>query len=67
MVDKTPLHLSYSFTKTKLLWDQLNEFFSNTALSIPFFIPKGAIIGHTDLSDDNLLTHSFPMHPFSTP
>ena len=24
-------------------------------------------MGHTDLSDDNLRTHSFPMHPFSTP
>ena len=29
MIDKTPLHLFYNCTKTKLLWDQLKEFISN--------------------------------------
>ena len=34
MIDETPLHLFYNYTKTKLLWDQLKEFISNKTLSI---------------------------------
>ena len=52
MIDKTPLHIFYNFTKTKLLWDQLKEFISNTTLSIPSLTSQGAILGHIDLSDD---------------
>ena len=40
MVDVTPLPLLYNCTKTKLLWYQLNEFISKTALFIPSHIPK---------------------------
>ena len=35
MVDKTPLHLFYNCTKSKLLPDQLKELISNTTLPIP--------------------------------
>ena len=40
--------------KTKLLWDQFKEFFSNTTLSIPSLTPQSAILGHIHFSDDYL-------------
>ena len=46
MTDKTPLHLLYNCAKTKLFWDQLKEFISNTTLSILFPTPQSAILGH---------------------
>ena len=55
MIDKTPLHLCYNCTKTKLLWDQLKEVISNETLSIPSLTPQSAILDHIDLSDDYLL------------
>ena len=55
MIDETALHLFYNYTKTKLLWDQLKEFISNKTLSIPSLTPQGAILSHTDLSEDYLL------------
>ena len=55
MMDETPLHLLYNCTKTKLLWDQLKEFISNTTLSILFLSPPSAILGYIDLSDNYLL------------
>ena len=39
MIDRTPLHLFYNCTKTKLLWDQLKEFISNRTLSFPSLTP----------------------------
>ena len=54
MIDETPLHLFYNYTKTKLLWDQLQEFISNKTLSILSPTPQSAIQGHIDLSDDYL-------------
>ena len=58
MIDQTPLHLFYNCTKTKLLWDQLKEFISNTTLYIPSLMLQSAIPGHIDLSDDySLINH----------
>ena len=44
MIDETPLHLFYNYTKTKLFREQLKEFVSNTTLSIPSFTPQSAIL-----------------------
>ena len=33
MIDETPFHLFYNYTKTKLLWDQLKEFISSETFS----------------------------------
>ena len=55
MINKTPLHLFYNCTKTKLLWDQLKEFISNETLSISSLTTQSAILGHIELSDDYLL------------
>ena len=63
MVDVTPLHLFYNCRKAKLLWDQVNEYISNTALFIPSLISQSAMLGYADVSDDYLLTYSFQMHP----
>ena len=45
MIDKTPLHLFYNCTKTKLFRDQLKEFMSNI-VCILSLTPQGAILGH---------------------
>ena len=45
-------HLFYNCTKTKLLWDWLKKFISNTTLSIPYLMPQSAMLGHIDLSYD---------------
>ena len=63
MVDVTLLHLFYNCRKAKLLWDQVNEYISNTALFIPSLISQSAMLGYADVSDDYLLTYSFQMHP----
>ena len=55
MIDETPLHLFYNYTKIKLLWSQLKAFISNETLSIPSLSPQSAILGHIELSDDYLL------------
>ena len=55
MIDETPLHLFYNYTKIKLLWSQLKEFISNETLSIPSLAPQSSILGHIELSDDYLL------------
>ena len=39
MVDETPFYLFYNCTKTKLLPGKLEEFISNTTLSIPCLMP----------------------------
>ena len=51
MVDKTPLHLFYNCTKSKLLPDQLKELISNTTLPIPLpyatgYYPNYLLINH---------------------
>ena len=54
VIEETPIHLFYNFTKTKLLWDQLEEFISNETISFPPLMPQSAILGHIYLSDDYL-------------
>ena len=54
VIEETPIHLFYNFTKTKLLWDQLEEFISNETISFPSLTPQSAILGHIYLSDDYL-------------